>query len=400
MAGRTVLRRVVEQMRADPRTLEGAVEAARAKSPPVAALPLHEVQRHIAGLLAVISSAFIDSSGSGDGLGDDVEVADRLAIDRALQGIPLAALLDGFQAGRRYVMLQLVERAKGAELSTDDLVDALYELDSYANEMQNRLIHSYRETELSLARTTHSVRIEALRALLNDGPAAHIAEAGLDGGRRYHCLIADLSDPRRAQQLEAVLTAPDGLAGMVDGYLCGVTGRLPGADAVAAILVIAAPAVPPGQLAGTYRLCRAALVSARRRGLRGLLPVTDLALAIAADAYPGLGEMLADDFLARLEPAEEFHRLLAETVLVYLSKGNRADLTAAALHVHPNTVKHRLRRFGELTGFDAAAPGGDVLGYAMRWSWSLHTWLGRRSPPPISSRTDQGECGNTLYGYQ
>jgi sugar diacid utilization regulator len=179
-----------------------------------------------------------------------------------------------------------------------------------------------------------------------------------------------------------------------------VTGRQPGADAVAAILVIAAPAVPPGQLAGTYRLCRAALVSARRRGLRGLLPVTDLALAIAADAYPGLGEMLADDFLARLDPAEEFHRLLAETVLVYLSKGNRADLTAAALHVHPNTVKHRLRRFGELTGFDAAAPGGDALGYAMRWSWSLHTWLGRRSLAPISSRTDQGECGRTLYGYQ
>ncbi|MGI8329876.1 helix-turn-helix domain-containing protein [Actinomadura scrupuli] len=376
--GRTVLRRVVEQMRADPRTLEGVVAAARAKSPPVAALPLHEVQRHIAALLGVISSAFIDSSGSGAGLGADVEVADRLAVDRALQGIPLAALLEGFQAGRRYVMLQLVERAKGAELSTDDLVDALYELDSYANEMQNRLIYAYRETELSLARTTHSVRIEALRELLNDGPASHIAEAGLDGGRRYHCLIADLSDPRRAQRIEAVLTATDGLAGMVDGYLCAVTGRLPDPAAVAGILVIAAPAAAPDQLAGCYRLCRAGLVAARRRGLQGLRPLTELALEIASDAYPGLGEMLADVFLARLDPAEEFHRLLAETALVYLSKGGRADLTAAALHVHPNTVKHRLRRFGELTGFDAPGPEEDALGHATRWRWSLHTWLGRR----------------------
>src|SRR5436190_18081012 len=100
MAG---LRKVLEQMRADPDTLEGVTAAARASSALVAALPQQDVRQHIGGLLAAVSSAFIDRVE----LGESASVADRLAEDRAGQGIPLTALLEGFQAGRKYVMTQI-----------------------------------------------------------------------------------------------------------------------------------------------------------------------------------------------------------------------------------------------------------------------------------------------------
>lgn len=377
MPGRTGLRRLLEQMRADPATVEGATAAARAKAALVAALPAQDVQRHIAALLAAVSSAYIDDVE----LGDSVFVADRLAEDRALQGIPLAALLEGFQAGRHYVMSQVFERSAKDGLATEEVFTGLMELDCLANEMQNRLVHVYRETELSLTRTTHAVRLQALRTLLHSsasrvrpgGPAASVTAAGLDQRKRYHCVIADVSAPREARQFEAALTTSDGLCGMVDGYLCAISGRLP--EAPFEILLVAAPAVPATELAGAYRLCQTALASARRRRLRGLQHLTSLALPLSVDTHPALGRMLASEHLTGLDRSDEFHQLLAQTALAYLEHGGRTDLVAGALHVHPNTVKHRLRRMAELTSFDPTPNGKGSLAHALRWWWALQSWL-------------------------
>jgi hypothetical protein len=373
--GRATLRRIIEQMRADPDAVDGVVAAARAQSAPVRSLPLQEVQRHIAGMIGAVANAFLDSGG----IGPYALAADRLAGDRAVQGVPLAALLDGFQAGRAYMLYRLIEDARTVDLPTNTLLDALVELDGYTNELQNRLIHAYRETELSLTRTAHAARAQALRDLLHNGPPARIVDAGLDVSKRYHCWVADLTDPTQVRRVETVLTTPDGISGLVDGYLCGVTAALPAEQALNgalnATLVVAAPAVTPDALAGCYRLCAAALKGARSRGLTGLRPLTSLAVAVAVDGHPQLGEMLVAERLAGLDRSDEFHRLLAGTALSYLEHGSRVDLAAVALHVHPNTVKHRLRRLGELTSFDAAPRPAEALTEALGWWWSLRTWL-------------------------
>ncbi|MCE7007765.1 helix-turn-helix domain-containing protein [Kibdelosporangium philippinense] len=368
-AGRTRLRRLLEQMRAEPDTVEGVTSAARAKSALVAALPQQDVQRHIAALMAAVSSAYID----GVELGDSIHVADRLAEDRALQGIPLASLLEGFQAGRHYVMTQIFERTAKSDIEPAEVFACLIELDALANEMQNRLVQVYRETELSLTRTTHAVRLQALRSLLHHGPTGNVAAVGLDPRKRYHCIIADVSAPREARAFEASLTTADGLCGMVDGYLCAVSGRLP--ERQFEILLVAAPAVPAADLAGAYRLCQTALASARRRRLRGLQHLTSLALPLSVDTHPALGRMLATEHLVGLDPEDEFHQLLAKTALTYLEHGGRTDLVAGALHVHPNTVKHRLRRMAELTSFDPTPNGNGSLAHSLRWWWALQSWL-------------------------
>jgi hypothetical protein len=380
-AGHAVLRRLVERMRTDEGLLDGAVEAARQVSPPAAALPVQEVQRHILALLGAIGVVFGDPAGpDSPAIEEFGRAADRLASDRALQGVPLAALLEGYQAARLYVVHWLIDNARSDEVQTRDLIDGLLELDAFTNYLQNRLVHAYRETELGLARTAHAARTQALRDLLHDGPPNRIVEAGLDPAKMYHCWIADVTDTSRMRPIEAVLNGQDGVSGLVEGYLCGVTGRLPAGNRLDHTLVVAGPAVPATELAGSYRLCAAALASARSLGLNGLRSLTSLALAVVADAHAGLGDMLADEHLAGLDIGDEFHRLLAETALVYLAHGSRADLAAVALHVHPNTVKHRLRRLGELTAFDAGAdPGepGDALAHAVRWWWSLRAWLAR-----------------------
>jgi hypothetical protein len=376
-----VVRNLIERLRADPNTVDGAVEAVRRQSPLFDRLPEPQLRRHVAALLDAAATAF--SSGAAEegrksageiDLGDSAAVVDRLAFDRILQGMPLAAVLDGFQAGRVYALSRLIDLAR-TEDATDELFDALNTLDAYSHELRNRLIDAYRSREAELERNGYGLRTRALRDLLHGDPAAAPPEALLRPDRRYHCMIAEVTDPRHAAPTEAVLASGGGVSGFVDGRLCGVSPKLPPAERVADLLVIATPAVPVSELAAAYRTALATVAAVRGRNLRGLRTVGELAVATAVHAQPRIGRYLARDLLASLDPRDEFHRLLAETALAYLDHGRRTDATAAALHVHPNTVKHRLRRFTALTQFDEAPESADTLEHAVRWWWALRVWL-------------------------
>jgi sugar diacid utilization regulator len=175
----------------------------------------------------------------------------------------------------------------------------------------------------------------------------------------------------------------DGVSGIVNGYLCRVTSQLPPAHRLSDTLVVTSPAVPPDRLPQAYQWCREALGVHRAAGARGLRKVSSAAVDIALTSHDALGRMLAEEMLGALDPRDEFHRLLAGTARAYLAHGSKADLTAAALHVHPNTVKYRIRRLGELTGgLDAGAEPDEALSLSVRWWWALSTWLETTSPAP------------------
>lgn len=385
-SGRNAVRDLIDQIRSDPAVLDGAVDAARGYAPLIAQLPREQVRHHVGALINVVISAYNDTGELGEG----AKAADELAFDRVVQGVPLAALLDGFQAGRVYAMSRLIDAAQDAG-QTDAVLGALVELDTYSHELRNRLIDAYRSREAELARNGYSARARLLRELFHgevaadhqDGRADHHgdhappASSPLNPARLHHCLIADLTDPNRAAPLEALIASAGGISGFVDGYLCGVSPRLPTVDRLLHdVLVIASPPVRLTGLSAAYQACGIAMAAARTRGLLGLQTATGLALASAADAQPQIGSLLAGSLLVKLDPTDAFHRLLAETALAYLEHGKRTDTTALALHVHPNTVKHRLRRLGELTGFDTdpvPAPQ-DTLGDTVRWWWALTVW--------------------------
>ncbi|TYB52167.1 PucR family transcriptional regulator [Nonomuraea sp. PA05] len=62
------------------------------------------------------------------------------------------------------------------------------------------------------------------------------------------------------------------------------------------------------------------------------------------------GSGLHDPSLDALEPE------LAHTLLAYLDTFGDVAAAAETLHVHPNTVRHRLRRAGAITGIDLSDP--------------------------------------------
>lgn len=145
--------------------------------------------------------------------------------------------------------------------------------------------------------------------------------------------------------------------------------------------VVVGPVVPGLSAAG--RSARAALA-----GLVAARAWPDAPRPVAADDL--LPErVLAGDVTARRALVDRVHvplrdagGALAETVATYLAQGRSLEGTARALFVHPNTVRYRLRRACEVTGWDATVPReGFVLQVGLALGL-LAEGPGRRPPSP------------------
>ncbi|TDD40017.1 PucR family transcriptional regulator [Actinomadura sp. KC06] len=371
-AGDRFLRLLIEHGD-DPVLLEATVRAARGRSALVAALPEEETRRHTRALVRGVLAAL-----EGGGPGPDVlAAAERLGSDRARQGVPVEAFLDGFQAGRAHLVRTLVAAGRREGVPDAALLDGVTRIDEITTALVHRMVHAHRVAELEMARTMREGRVQMLRQLLH-GEAVPVL-APLDPSGAYRCVVSDVSDPAVAARLEAELTAAGpGLCGLVDGRFAALVTRLPEPHATPGPLLVAAPPARPAEVATMYGLGRRALRAGADAGLTGMRDLTDLALLTVTEAEPELGCLLAGALLAGLDPDEPFHRELAETGLAYLDHGGRIEPTAAALHVHGNTVKYRIRRLQELTGRPLLDPsGGAAVSRAAHWWWALNRWLAR-----------------------
>jgi DNA-binding PucR family transcriptional regulator len=88
----------------------------------------------------------------------------------------------------------------------------------------------------------------------------------------------------------------------------------------------------------------------------GVFSLADLSIRPAILRDGALG----DAFVARyLHPLDALGRLggeLEQTLRAWFDQGMRIDEAARELHVHPNTLRHRLRRFEEATGANLRRP--------------------------------------------
>ncbi|MFC5185035.1 helix-turn-helix domain-containing protein [Actinomadura harenae] len=352
---------------ADPGLLDATVRAARARSAQVGELPEAEVRRHVRALIEGVLTSLAEGGGADPAA---LDAAGRLGSDRARQGVPVAALLDGFQAGREYLVRRLTTEGRRQGVPDGVLLDGLTAIDGVTTALVHRMVHAHRTAELEMAQTTREGHAQLLRRLLHGEPVPR--PAPLDPATAYHCVVSEVSDPSVASRLEGALAeAGPGLSALVDGRMVALVVRLPDLPADAPLMV-AAPPRRPGELASLYALARRALAAGTHAGLTGLWHLGDLALLTATDGEPDLGRLLADSLLTALSPGDPFHRELAETALAYLDHGARIEPAAAALHVHGNTVKYRLRRLRELTGRPLTAASVPETAH---WWWALRTWL-------------------------
>ncbi|WP_436523085.1 helix-turn-helix domain-containing protein [Actinoplanes sp. HUAS TT8] len=374
-----VLTTLVHALAGDARLVDDVVASARAQSPESARLPTAESRRHVAALITAGCTAFLRAAEPDDG---DFADARRFGAEGAALGVPVGALLSGVHGGRSRILEIAIARGRAAGLPDDVLLQGLLRLDRYGTALERHVLDGYRTAERQLDTDRRAARIRLLRQLLlePDGTEAgeDLGRFGLTAEGCYHCVVSDASDPVRVHELERAFARCGGVLAPVGGRLSGLTPRLP-ARLDDKVLVVSTPPVRLKNAAAAHRVALAALDAARVRRKAGPHGVTEFAGETALAGQPMLAGFLRDELLGALDPADDFHRDLAGTALAYLDRGQRLDLTAGSLHLHPNTVRYRLRRLQELTGFGAAEEQLTVL-ETVRWWWALWAW--REAGPP------------------
>lgn len=172
-------------------------------------------------------------------------------------------------------------------------------------------------------------------------------------GREPCLLVPDPDGPGRRRQLEDGLRKWPATAPSESG-------------AAPACLAAVGPAVPLARAGASLRWARRALSLAQRDPARRADEVRHADGIVRCDEQLPTLVLLADAELARVLSGQALAPLrglrpdqadrLAETLLAWLESADNAGVAASRLHVHPQTVRYRLRQLTELFGDGLSDP--------------------------------------------
>ena len=291
------------------------------------------------------------------------------AKNRAAEGMPLEDLLRAYRRGGTAAWRLIVAEAAADE--RDALPRAAELVMDYLDQVSGTVAAAYLEE-----REHHvSEQERSLRALLD----ALVRGDALDAG---HHRAAEHLGLALGGDLVAFAVAIPGAGGHVHGRTAaglravGVLALTEGDRVVgltaprpASAGALPASALPSGsvavvdvetrrdELADSLADVRYGIDIALRRGLTGVVPLRALALDLLLAHAPRVAADLRERVVGPLGPKDGRSRGdLLETVATYVTLGRDRRRAAGRLHVHPNTLDHRLRRARELTGLDLDDP--------------------------------------------
>ncbi|MGP3959244.1 helix-turn-helix domain-containing protein [Nonomuraea sp. 3N208] len=301
----------------------------------------------------------------------------------AAEGRNLESLQAAMRLGARVGWRRLTEIAGPLGLSPQSLYDLGEAIFVYLDQLADAAAEGFDEARAHAAGEMERRRNRLLDLLLSQPPASQEAIADLAKAagwrlpRTVACVALD-DRPPGASALNGVHRAPARpgdrrmpalppyvLAGLERPAPCLLVPD-PSGPGQAQMLEQAlrgrwgaiGPAVPLAAAATSLRWAREALELSRRGVLpRGLLRCEDHMSTLVVFKDEELVSALAEVRLAplaHLRPTQQDR--LAETLLAWLRHGRGAGEVAARLHVHPQTVRYRLRQLEELYGDQLADP--------------------------------------------
>lgn len=352
--------------------VDDAVRMARDQVPGIGRLPPEDVARHTRALLAAAARAIAERRGPSDA---ELDFIEELAVTRARQQVPIEAVLRAIHLAGQAVWRDARGVAEQREIPATLLLDARELYEQWAEAVRARLLVAHRQAELAQAQSMRDRRVALLRRALDGGPDAPAALraagfAATDACWVVHARPADA--PTAAALEQALRTDVADLFGVLDDALVGVTAARPDWIATVDVAVAVAGPLDSAALDLGARWARQAWAAAAARGRVGVADVRELALEADLLDNPALAGHVAEGRLAALAAEGSFAEVLLTTVAAFAEHRGHVPSTATSLFVHPNTVRHRLRRFGELTDLELDDPFDLVTAWWLaRWQLSV-----------------------------
>lgn len=350
---------LIEGVMADPGLLGEVVAEVRSSIREIAGLDPADVARHTRGLLSAATRALAERRPP---TASELSFVDDLAVARARQGIPVHAVLASIHVAERRIWATARSVARTEGIPAELVLEARGLYDDWIALVRERLIVAH---TVALRSAANAREDGLLRRLLAGGSAAALAarSAGIVPDDDPHpTLVIGAAPDLDPEQAELVLTrlratSPGlslGPVGIDEGVVLAVWRRVPPRVDLPVAMGISAPASPESLPAARGQAMTAAR-AARRRGLVGLVAAAEVATLSAIQGRDDLASLLLqthEDALARLpRSAATLH-----TVRTWLECDRDADRAAAALFVHPNTVRNRVHAACKALSVDLSDP--------------------------------------------
>ncbi|WP_248960715.1 PucR family transcriptional regulator [Sphaerisporangium perillae] len=298
----------------------------------------------------------------------DPEVFRAIGRGEAAEGRDLEPLQTAMRLGARVAWHRLTEQAERLALDPRTLYDMGEAIFVFLDQLADAATDGYNEARANAAGEMERRRHRLLDLLLSRPAASPEVIAGLAkaAGWRPPRTVAGVAMEERGG-FRAPSLPPDVLIGLEREPPCLIVpdpsgpGRAQMLDAgLRGWRAAIGPAVPLLDAATSLQWARDALGLAKRGVLperKGVVRCSDHMAVLIVFKDEALVRALSEVRLAPLAglPPSRQDRL-AETLLAWLRHGRGAGEVAARLHVHPQTVRYRLRQLEELYGDQLADP--------------------------------------------
>lgn len=291
---------------------------------------------------------------------EELEVAASIVEERSRQGLPLEEMLQAYRLSMWEAWRHGLAVAQEIGIEPLTMLEAAHLIWRLHDVLTSTAAVAHRRIDIETARRDQHRRDDLLRRLLfGTLPASelrlHAPAYGLALDRPYVAFRARPGPGVPVSEVDRALTecgrAQGGLIGLLEGDVAGILARRPGADGIAATVGVGPPA-DLESMEPSFSLASRALDTALAVGRSGVYALEDLPLTAVLLSEGYLGDHLIRTYVRPVEQLGSFGDTLLQTVRAFLENGMRLEQTARALFVHPNTLRHRLTRFEELTGAD------------------------------------------------
>ena len=302
-----------------------------------------------------------------DAPADDAPVgwAEEVARRRAAEGVPVESIVAAFAEGNRILWDVVLEESARLGSPLSFVLRLTLERWRQGDRVQAAVVKAHREEDFARERRSELRRRALVRRLLlpsADSPAGSVPDLadalGLPQDRDLYCVRARGVSAHELRQLCHPLVLEE-----LDGHAVALADRPP-QQPDRGTLGYEGPhrlAELPLGYAAAERAARAAW----RVGRMGSYRLTDVALEVVLEEQPELGDALVTRFVLPMLGLTNGPEVL-ETVWQFLRAGANVDRAAAALFVHPNTVRNRLSRFEQVVDADLHDASTSV-----RVAWAL-----------------------------
>jgi hypothetical protein len=286
------------------------------------------------------------------------------AKNRATEGMPLEDLLRAYRIGGtaawRFLASEATDEERGALPHAAELVM------EYLDRVSGIVASAYMDERQHLV----SEQERGMRALFDallDGapldPSHHETAERVGfplGAKAFAFALALPGEGATAHARTAAALRLTGALALTEGdRVVGLAApeHVPGSALPAAAVAVVDDPVGREELAASAADVRLGIEIAVRAGRTGVVELRELALDLLLARSPRVAAELRRRILSPLAPQHGGARGdLLKTVATYVELHRDRQETAERLHIHPNTLDHRLRRARELTGLDLDDP--------------------------------------------